>query len=199
MATATRAKGGKIMAQYAVKDIQANPFRRMASYPINQTKVDALVASINKTGFWDNVVARNGNGKPEIAYGHHRLEALRQAKGPNYKVDLIVKNLPDEDMLRIMADENMEEWTSNAAVTIETVHAVVQAFADGKIELDEVDVNKPGINKGSIRYAPSFILGAVPVTGTAAYTTQTVADFLGWLKPNGNASDKVHNALAALE
>src|SRR5208282_75400 len=117
--------------------------------------------------------------KPEIAYGHHRLEALRQAKGPNYKVDLIVKNLPDEDMLRIMADENMEEWTSNAAVTIETVHAVVQAFADGKIELDVVPKDT---NERYLRYAPSFLKAPAPVSGARPYTAFTVASFLGWTK-----------------
>ncbi len=176
--------------------IKPNPFRDLTRYPIDREKVDALKASIETTGFWGNILARENNGLVEIAYGHHRLIALREfhAKKPRAKVELIIRDLDDEAMLKIMAAENMEQWGTSSTVEQETIRSVVLAYAAGKIELP-----KP---KGMqyIRYAPSFRRGDVPGSGTSPYTDQTIADFLGWTKPKtGKANERVSNALAVLE
>lgn len=110
-------------------DIRPNPFRNIDRYPISREKVDKLKQSIERTEFWDNVVARpGGDGGPdswvEIAYGHHRLVALRELYPPDHEVSLIVRDLTDAEMLHIMADENMQEWASSGEVIIETVRAV---------------------------------------------------------------------------
>lgn len=185
------------MAKFAIKDIRPNPFRHIERYPIRRDKVEALRESLRKTGFWENMVARLRNGYPEIAYGHHRLVALREEFGPDKEVELIIKDLSDETMLQIMARENMEEWGTNASVEHETIRAVVEAYAEGKIELPKV---KPDTKKEYIRYAPSFVPGDVlgPV-GARPYTAQTLAEFLGWVKSNGQAQDKVYAALTALQ
>ena len=94
--------------RFQVKNIECNPFRDMGHYPINKEKVAALRRSIQTTGFWDNIVARQVDDKAEIAYGHHRLEALREEFPPDHEVDLIIQDLDDEAMLRIMAWENMD-------------------------------------------------------------------------------------------
>lgn len=185
------------MAQYAVKDIKPNPFRHIDRYPIRREKVAVLRESLRATGFWGNVVARLDNGKPEIAYGHHRLVALKEEFGPSHKVDLVIRQLPDETMLQIMARENMEEWGTSAAVEHETVRAVVEAYAEGRIELPPP---AKSVAKQQIRYAPLFTAGDVPPAGAERpYIGQTLAEFLGWLKPSGEAQAKVHDALAALQ
>jgi len=187
------------MALFAIKDIKANPFRHINRYPIHREKVAALRESLRKTGFWDNVVARASDGKAQIAYGHHRLAALKEEFGPNHKVDLIIRKLDDEAMIQIMARENMEEWETNAGVIQETIRAVVEAFGEGLIDLPTVDMTKD-VNKAVIRYAPSFVPGE---PGRAArprpYTVQTVADFIGWIQPNGRPQEKVHAAVNALQ
>jgi hypothetical protein len=184
------------VAQFAVKDINPNPFRHIDRYPIRRDKVAVLRESLRATGFWGNVVARLDNGKPEIAYGHHRLVALREEFGPSHKVDLVIHDLPDETMLQIMARENMEEWGTSAAVEHETVRAVVEAYSEGRIELPA-----PGrTTHAQLRYAPSFAAGdALVARREHPYTGQTLAEFLGWLQPSGVAQDKVHDALAALQ
>ena len=159
------------MKLFAIKDIQPNPFRHIDRYPIKSEKVTTLRESLRVTGFWGNMVARLNNGNPQIAYGHHRLVALKEEFGPNQKVALIISDLSDEQMLQIMARENMEEWGSSASIEHETVRAVIQAHQEGKISFRQV----------------------------GKLTAQTVADFVGWLKPNGKAQDKVHSALAALQ
>jgi flagellar biosynthesis GTPase FlhF len=186
------------MAQFAIKDIQANPFRHIDRYPIHREKVAKLRESLRQTGFWENVVARSRDGKAEIAYGHHRLVALKEEYGPSHKVDLIIKKLDDQTMIQIMAQENMQEWESDAAVIHETIRAVVEAYGKGLIELRAVN---PNTEKGHIRYAPSFIAGGpARADGRFAYTGQTVAEFLGWLTGSrGLADDKVNESLAALQ
>lgn len=184
------------MPKYAVKDIQPNPFRHIERYPIRREKVAVLRESMRSTGFWDNIVARLSNGKPEIAYGHHRLVALREEFGPRHKVDLAIRDLHDDTMLQIMARENMEEWGTSAAVEHETVRAVVEAYAEGRVDLPSPPSNVP---KQQIRYAPSFVSGASGRAPARPYIGQTLAEFLGWVEPKGKAQDKVNNALAALE
>ena len=178
-----------------IKNIEPNPFRHLERYPLRQDKLDALKASMKSTGFWDNVVARPNpavKGKVQIAYGHHRLKVLQDIRSPDDEVDLVVRPLDDPAMLKIMASENMNEWTSSASVEHETVRAVVEAFASGQVVLENVPADAA---HDRIRHAPSFRMGK---DGRAAahdrpYTAQTVASFLGW-KP-----DKVKYALMALE
>jgi len=114
----------------AVKDLEPNPFRRIKSYPIDKEKVRSLKESIHETTFWDNLLARkNGTDKYQIAYGHHRLIALRGLKIK--EIDIPVRQLDDAMMIRIMANENIESNRSPAVVN-ETVHAV-KDYLDGEL------------------------------------------------------------------
>lgn len=173
----------------AIKDILPNPFRRIEYYPIKPGKVAALRASLKKTGFWDNVVARpTANGKVELAYGHHRWRALQDEYGPTHKVELIIRDLPDADMFHIMADENMEEWGSTALIEIETVYSLVNAYAVGRIPLAD-----PDAPEHSLRYAPSFVTGNRVGARQRAYTGETLRKFLNWNET------RIQTALSALE
>jgi hypothetical protein len=174
-----------------VKDLHSNPFRDVTRYPINADKVAALKASMQETGFWDNIVARpapNGKGY-EAAYGHHRISVLHDLKIK--EIDIPIRELSDETMLRMMANENMEEWGASAAVVQETVRAVVLAYAAGRIALGSCARDT---NKNKLRYAPSFVQGG-PAAAAAErpYTAATVADFLKW------GERKVRNFLQLLE
>ena len=179
-----------------LKNIKPNPFRDMDAYPIDEAKVDALAKSFKRTGYWGNIVARqNGNGV-EIAYGHHRLITMRRTMKPSADVEMIVRDISDADILRMMADENMDEWHTSSEVEQETIRAVVLAYAAGKIELPKV----PGkVQKSNIRYAPNYTRGCSDTSSEHPYTDQTIADFLGWTFPNGEPSRRVRNALHALE
>ena len=104
-----------------VKDIDSNPFRNIEQYPIDRAKVEALKTSIETTSFWDNIIARKKNGRYQIAYGHHRLIAIKELRIK--QVDIPVRKLDDATMLRIMAEENLD-WSTTPAVINETVLAV---------------------------------------------------------------------------
>ncbi|MGO8749202.1 MAG: ParB/RepB/Spo0J family partition protein [Thermoguttaceae bacterium] len=150
---------------FPLSKIKPNPFRHMDRYPIQRDKVEALKESLRKTGFWENIVAREVDGEAQIAYGHHRLVALQEELGKKAKVPLVIKDLDDEAMLQMMARENMEEWRTSAVVEQETVRAVIEVYAAGRVAL-------PGIPKDTkrtvIRYAPSFIQGDEASEGSNA-------------------------------
>jgi hypothetical protein len=185
-----------------VKDLLPNPFRHTERYPIRPEKVEALKASINTTSFWDNLVARKApaNGKYELAYGHHRLAALRDLKIE--AIDIPVRTLTDDTMLKIMALENMEEYGALALVQQETVRAVVEAFAEGKIKLAE----PPMKDNTKFRVAPGYGVVANKSTRvdlSRVYTAETIAEFLGWkksqkVKLGGWSDDKVADTLTVL-
>src|ERR1035441_7673536 len=185
--------------KFKIADIQPNPFRHMDRYPIRREKVKARRESMPTTDFWDNVVARvDSYGKPQIAYGHHRLVALREEYAPDHEVSLIVRDLDDTHMLQVTARENLEEWGTSAAVEHETVRAVVEAYAKGQIKLPA----PPSSVQRGLRFAPSFVEPSVSdrsETDGHPYTASQIGEFLGWLKPSGDVQDKVHDALAALE
>lgn len=160
-----------------LKDILPNPNRDLKANPLDPVKITELVASINTTGFWDNVVVRkNKAGKYECAYGHHRLAAAIQAGLT--EVDFIVKDFDDELMIKVMDNENREAYGTSPLSLIESVRAVVKGLADGRVKPFTLDGRE---RKDAIRYAPSFIPG-VDVGGSSpqmAYTAMGVAKFLG--------------------
>jgi len=104
-----------------VKDLVPNPFRDIKNYPIDLKKVESLAKSITETGFWDNILARKKDGRIEIAYGHHRLIALQRDCAPGFVIDIPVKELDDAMMIKIMANENDEQWAITPGIVHETV------------------------------------------------------------------------------
>jgi ParB-like chromosome segregation protein Spo0J len=105
--------------QIKVNDLKPNPFRRIDKYPIDAERVESLKHSITETSFWDNLLARNYDGEIQIAYGHHRLQALQELKIPT--IEIPIKSLDDSTMIKIMANENLEDWKLKPSVYNETV------------------------------------------------------------------------------
>jgi len=184
----------------ALKDIKPNPYRNLERYPLDQPHVDELVASIKATeaGFWDNVLVRKVGDKYELAYGHHRLEAAKQAGLK--EADFIVKKLSDEEMLKIMYLENKQDRVRKPFISLmESVEAAVKAIAEGAIVVDVAEKT----NVGFLRNAPSFVAGA---SGTESvqhpYTTDSLGLLLSEVKKRGDsfqANDAIRAVVSALE
>lgn len=98
-----------------LSQIKPNPFRDFTHNPLIESKVEKLKASINETGYWPNLIARQINDEYQLAYGHHRLEALNQLYPPDHEIPLTVMSMSDMDMLQIMGNENSDDWTNVAA------------------------------------------------------------------------------------
>ena len=163
------------------KDILPNPNRDLKFNPLDPVKVSALEASINSTGFWDNVVVRRcptQQSKFEQAYGHQRVQAAKNAGLK--QADFIVKELSDEDMIKIMALENDDAYRYSILSLLEKVKAVVIGLAEGRVTPFQF---KKDVNVSFICYAPSFTPGLVPDSKllSARYTVVNVAQFLGMI------------------
>ncbi len=123
-----------------IKQLLSNPFR--GEYPFDQKKVESLKSSMRTTGVWDNLILRRhpeNSDEYEIAYGHHRLEALRQLilNGLidwDYELELPVRKLDDSAMIRIMVSENP---INKAAVEVVLKYIVKEC----KVTVDEIDAD----------------------------------------------------------
>jgi len=115
-----------------LQQLRPNPFRDLGRCPIHREKVEALKASIRTTGFWDNVVVRKVEGEfYEVAYGHHRIEALKELEREdllekNFRMELPVRKLDDAMMIRMMANENVQEFGVSSDIIDDTVGAARQ-------------------------------------------------------------------------
>jgi hypothetical protein len=120
----------------AVAAIRPNPHRNFTRNPLREDQVVKLLESIDRTGFWENLVVRESparNGEYQLAYGHNRLEALRRKR--IVEVRLPVAGLNDWDMYQAMRDENetQQEVTPNIAFENVEVGVDLMEKAFGKI------------------------------------------------------------------
>lgn len=164
-----------MLKEVSISSLKPNPFRRLDEYPIIREKVDALKESIGSTGFWGTIVARPASKGYEIAFGHHRLIALQESLGAGKRVEVIVRELSNEQMIQMMARENMEEYGTSAWVELETIRAVIEAYGAGDIELPKVPKDTPAKH---IRHVQQTAV-------ERPYTRLTVAAFLGWTRADG--------------
>lgn len=188
--------------KFKLKDVLPNPYRNLEAYPINRDKVEELKESIGSTEFWDNLLARpHGEGQAQIAYGHHRLVTLQELYSPEHEINLILREMSEAEMLQIMFRENSETYHTEVPVLLESIRAVVSAYAAGNVALAPVDVKVPA---RYVRIAPSFIANSSNSTTSAgnvpahAYTAQNLADFLGTVT-GGEPTKSLYTAIDALE
>jgi hypothetical protein len=167
-----------------IKDLHPNPYRKIESYPVEEEKVKALMASIKQTGFWDNILARQVDGEIQIAYGHHRLEALKQLMDPEEEVDIPVKDLDDETMLKIMANENVDDWATTPTVIDQTVKAAREFLLSNP----EIAQKYGQVHKSSA--TDENIIGAILIAKFLNWPQQRITDSLERMKmfDNGEAS-----------
>lgn len=188
---------GAELRRIPVKQLVPNPFRDLDRYPVQRDKIEALRESIRTTGVWPNIVGRPGKGRTiEQAYGHNRRAAIAEELGEDAIIDVLVCEISDDLMMKIMARENAAEWATSAQAEHETIRAVVLAYGEGRITLPTIGAKA---NKSVIRYAPSFVPDALGPDRAHPYTVETVAAYIGWRGPAGKPQDKVYSALSALQ
>ena len=93
----------------------------------------------------------------------------------------------------------MEEWGSTAEIEAQNVRSVVQAYAEGRIELPPTKP-RDGNKSGMIRIAPSFKPKADAKSMSehpdVLYSAATLAQFLGW---NESKVEAILNVLTLTE
>jgi hypothetical protein len=106
------------IVEIAIKDIKPNPFKKF----INEGKLDAervekLKESIEHGTLPEGFTCRKFGGEFQQAFGHHRLDALKQVKGKDYKVQCSIVDYSDEQMLVDLVRENITQRDSDFSDT----------------------------------------------------------------------------------
>ena len=105
----------------AVKDLEPNPYRNLKKYPLSKEKVAGLKTSIKENGFWGGILVREHptkEGKYQMAFGHHRHQAMKES-GYTCADNTIVFKLTDDDMLHRMFAENHDTWGARPSCVLE--------------------------------------------------------------------------------
>ena len=138
------------MSKIKLAKVLDNPYRDRNLNPTTDVKKADIKESIDQTGFWDNLLVRVRNNEMpdgtaikdavhlaelldtgaldldaaqfELAYGHHRIDVLREMNWED--MDVPVKYITDEKMIRIQANENKDGWGHGISTILETVRLV---------------------------------------------------------------------------
>ena len=157
-----------------IKNIEPNPFRNLEKYPINKERVAKLKGSIKGLKFWGGIVCREHptkKAKYQLAFGHHRLQALRELKYT--EISMKVLKYDDSDMLLSMAEENRDVGQLDIKTMLNLIEQTMK-FLDNIIEKYETW----GKAKSSYKFIRAF------------GNTQNKASF-GTLKDKGTGRDSI--------
>jgi len=127
--------------------LNPNPWRNQEEATFDPVRLELLKVSIEKTGFWDILLARpDEDGGCQIAFGHHRLKVALELFGEDHEVDIPVKDLSDEQMLTIMAQENETHFAHDVCVLKQTIQAAQKFFKtkNGKRKYAEIKKKMQG-------------------------------------------------------
>jgi GGDEF domain-containing protein len=122
-----------------IEKIKPNPFRLLDKYPYDARKLETLRSSIEETGFWEGVVARAAGDEFQIAFGHHAIEAARRLELKT--VPLVVRDLSDEQMLRLMSRKKPEDYQTSFLIPLEMWEATsnyLAALSEPQVKTIEV-------------------------------------------------------------
>jgi len=102
-----------------------NRFRDFEIDPIDDKQVERLAESIDQLGFFSGITVRRlDDGTFEVAAGHHRVVAANKAGHTH--VEAVVGNYTDEEMVRIMAIENLTQRGANTGAQMDAVGATAR-------------------------------------------------------------------------
>ena len=105
-----------------LKDLQPNPYKNQINGgKLNPEKIEKLKESINKDGFWAGLQCRKYDGVYQIPFGHHRVEAAKQVLGKDTAIEIPLLDLSEEQMVRMLANENAMQNEEYAIYQVDTV------------------------------------------------------------------------------
>jgi len=88
-----------------IEQLLPNPYRNLDEKYFKESVILELIKSMQDTGVWAGIIARPKGKKYEIAFGHHRLEAMKRLEIKEAPID-IQENLSELFMLKMMIYEN---------------------------------------------------------------------------------------------
>ena len=90
--------------------LKPNPFKKQISKgELNKEQVNKIKANIKELGFFDALPVFKKGDNFHLVAGHHRLQALKEAFGKNYEVEVVVNDYSEEQVAKGMIIENLTQ------------------------------------------------------------------------------------------
>lgn len=105
-----------------LRDIVPNT-NRNANTPYREESINRLVQQIKLNGLNIKFLCRRKDGKYELAFGHHRLEAAKRLWGDDHGLEISVADLTDADMISQMSGDNDPAYDCTMQVIDDAVRA----------------------------------------------------------------------------
>src|SRR5262245_20019782 len=124
------------IANIAIELLKPNPYRNLETYPWDEDKITALMRSYKEIGIFTGITVRPmKDGNFEKWFGHHRQEA---AERMGFKaIPVIVEDATDEQMIKAMAHENGEDYSSDFLIQLNTWEGGIQFLRASRAENPE--------------------------------------------------------------
>lgn len=119
-----------VLKQVPIDKIDPNPFRNIDDFPPDEEKIEELMRSIEDSDFWEGLQGREVNGRIQLAFGIHRFLAAKRL-GLTH-LPILVREISDEMMLKLLANENLEALNHDFLHSLEAWQAVVGWFRSTK-------------------------------------------------------------------
>jgi ParB/RepB/Spo0J family partition protein len=185
--------------------IDQNPYRDLIHNPVREEQVEQLAASVRSTGYWHNTMVRPHPTRPgryQLAYGHARLEAARRMGLTS--ATFTVRDLSDERMIHVMADENITQFGKDRFATCKEatvaatwlMRAVIEQREGARRFLRTLDAEQDQSNKTlndilvggcpGERVIAGFFNGTVPIADIrlALLAFRETGELAAWHKAN---------------
>lgn len=117
------AEGERETVRVRLGDIAPNPKRSLTKNPYREDSINQLVSQIKQNGLNLKFLCRRKDGRLELAFGHHRLEAAKRLWGEDHELEVSVGDLTDAEMIQQMAGDNDPAYNCTMQVMDDMVRA----------------------------------------------------------------------------
>ena len=136
--------------------IDANPWRNLEDFPLEQNRLDALKASMADTGVWPRIMVREVGGRYQQVFGHHQFDVMEDF-GID-KADVFITDMTDLEMKQALGHENGDGTASSFSNVVNAVmvardhiemtvlQPIIDALGDEAFEITEEKVDPVCVN-----------------------------------------------------
>lgn len=185
--------------------VDYNPYRDLELDPIDSERVASLASSIGSDlGFWGGIAVRKVEGRYQLAFGHHRFEALKFLGWP--EADLNVAEFDDRQMVRAMHSENALQRKGLMNV-VEAVGAAIRVLGPALLR-GELGKILPSLGHNSEEVSRTLLLkgGGIGKDTLQAFFQEEGKDLsegdiraaIAYLKDTGKMRDYLNGMVEAL-
>jgi len=104
--------------------VDPNPFRDFTLDPLSPESVEKMEESISELGFWGGIAVRKAGDRFQLAFGHHRLQALKNLGWT--EADINEVNYDDDKMVSAMIKENLIQRENELTARNDAVAGVIR-------------------------------------------------------------------------